>query len=366
MPVWTNVEITNKDDLKQFNIELNRRIRYYLSNIDVSQVLFNLNGIGGTLNLSKGGTGTAMIAPTSNALFGYDLSSAKGAFYGIGAGLALSGTTLYNTIFGVASTADFYKITATTANLADISSTNSATFNVLTSSSAQVGQLGSTGSITANTLTASSATFTKVRSSSAIFGNSTSYAKFEDDGTLEITGDGRTYRDELGDITKFKTVGLQITDDTTDGTVNYSTQCDLTSFQYTNVQLNHDRDLSGGVYPHIHWLQSGANAPNFLLSYRYLPNNSTIPTAWTYLKCNAVTATYVSGTLHQISYTTQAITPPANSTVSDILQFKIYRDITNASTMFGTTDNHTLPAKVLSFDAHIITNTLGSRTEYSK
>ena len=94
MPSWRDIQVTSKEDLMQFNVELNRRLRYYLANIDISQIIFNLNDIGGTLNLSKGGTGTSLTAPTSDALFGYDLSSGTAVFYGIGSGLALSGTTL--------------------------------------------------------------------------------------------------------------------------------------------------------------------------------------------------------------------------------------------------------------------------------
>lgn len=254
--------------------------------------------------------------------------------------------------------------------------TNTLTLSAIRASSAIIGQIGSTGSIDANiilatvgsitTLNGTSATYTKLYASSAHLGNSTSYTMTEDDGTIVFVGDARTFRDELGDITKLRVVGTAITEDTTDACVLYSTQSALTSFQYCNVQLNHDRDLSGGIYPHIHWIQTASNAPNFLLGYRYLPTNSTIETAWTYLKCNTLATTYSTGSLHQISYTTQAITPPANSTVSDIIQFKIYRDVANASTVFSSTDNYAVSAKVLSFDAHIITNTIGSRTEFSK
>lgn len=110
MPVWKNVDIKSPDDLLQFNIELNRRIRYYLRNIDVSQILFNLNDIGGTLNLSKGGTGASLTAPTSDSLMFYDLSEAAVDFASIGTGLVMSGTTLYVT----GGAANYQGITAST------------------------------------------------------------------------------------------------------------------------------------------------------------------------------------------------------------------------------------------------------------
>jgi hypothetical protein len=281
----------------------------------------------------------------------------------------------------------FYKITASTANLADISSTNSATFNVLASSSATIGRLGSTGSITANTLTASSASIGQISStgsatfntiasssanikelyaSSAVFGNSTSYATFEEDGTLIFEGDAKTYRDELGDVTKLKIVGIAIAEDTTDGVVNISTQADLSSFLYCNVQLNHDRDVTAPVYPHIHWFQSSGNAPNLLFQYRWQSNGAEKTTTWTDLKSNALAHPYSSGIIHQISYSTVGILATTGVNVSDIVQFRIIRDTQNASTQFSSTDNYSLPVSLLSFDVHVLQDSIGSRTEYLK
>jgi len=123
---WNNISVINpftgEFDYNSFQVELNNRLRYALSHIDIG-------------SLSIGSTGSLTL----------------------------------------------YQITASTAVLANISSTNSATFNKLTSSSAVIGQIGSTGSITANTLTASSgqigqlastglATFNTLSSSSAVIG----------------------------------------------------------------------------------------------------------------------------------------------------------------------------------------------------
>lgn len=339
--------------LEQYNRTLNNYLRYHFANLDLGSTgdlsANTLSASSATIGqLGSTGSITANTLTASSGNFGKIFSSS-----GTIGQLSSTGAFTLNTF------------SASSGTVGQLGSTGSITANILTASSGNIGQLGSTGSITANTFTASSGTFTYVKGSCSTFGNSTSYSHFEADGTLEFVGDSRTYRDELGDITKLKVVGTAITDDSTDCTVNYSTQSALTSFQYCNVQLNHDRDLSGNLYPHIHWLQSSGNSPNFLLAYRYLANCSTA-TDWTYLKCNTVACVYVSGTLHQKSYTTQAITPPANSTISDILQFKIYRDVANASTVFSSTDDYSLPAKVLSFDVHLISNTIGSRTELSK
>jgi hypothetical protein len=307
-----------------------------------------------------GSTGSAEfnILTSSSAVIGQLGSTGSATFNTITSSSAVIGQ------LGSTGSATFNTITSSSAVIGQLGSTGSATFNTITSSSAVIGQLGSTGSATFNILTSSSGTFTELKASSAIFGNSTSYSKFESDGTYVAFGDARTYRDELGDVTKLKIVGSAITEDTTDTTINYSTNATLTSFQYTNMQLNHDRVASEVIYPHFHWLQSSGNTPNMLIQFRYCANLSTVAD-WTYLKCDNLATTYPGGTFHQIGITT-GITPPSNSTVSDVIQFKIYRDTLNASGLFASTDNYSLPVKLMSFDAHIITDMLGSRTEYVK
>lgn len=97
MPNWKNVDIKGPDDLVQFNIELNRRIRYYLKNIEVSQILFNLNDIPGVLRLSKGGTGASLAAPAFDSMMFYDITAGSVDWLNVGDGLVISGTTMYVT-----------------------------------------------------------------------------------------------------------------------------------------------------------------------------------------------------------------------------------------------------------------------------
>lgn len=110
MPMWSNIEIRDANDLRQFNVELNKRIRYYLNNIDVTQILFDLNDIGGTLNLSKGGTGQSLSAPANDSMFFYDVSEGKTDWLTPGAGVVISGTTLYVT----GGSANYQTVTDTT------------------------------------------------------------------------------------------------------------------------------------------------------------------------------------------------------------------------------------------------------------
>lgn len=200
-----------------------------------------------------------------------------------------------------------------------------------------------------------------------MFGNvdGGNYSMFEDDGTLVAKGDARTYRDEIADITKLKVVGVGIADNTTENAMTLQTTANLADYLYCNVQLNHERDLTANIYPHIHWFQTTSGNPNFLLHYRWQINGLQKVSGWTYLKCNTPAFTYVSGTLCQKSYSS-GITPPPGSNLSDIVQFRIYRDNSNSSSQFTGSDPVGVNVDITSFDTHFVSDTNGSRTEYSK
>ena len=210
------------------------------------------------------------------------------------------------------------------------------------------------------------------------FGSVDGYTTFSVDGHQEMVGDARPWRDELGDALSIKSSGAGISIDLTESVVNfdfnaaYNANPALADFLYKNVQLNHDRDLTSTIDPHIHWLQAKDYSPNFLLQYRWQINGGQKTTAWTFLKCNVLTFPYTVGqVIHQISHPTAAIVPPAGTNLSDIIQFRIYRDTTNASGEFvGVTDPYNTggnaSAGVLSFDIHFMTNSIGSNEEYIK
>lgn len=58
--------------------------------------------------------------------------------------------------------------------------------------------------------------------------------------------------------------------------------------------------------------------------------------------------------------------PVGYGQVSDVVQFKIYRDYTNASNKFTGTDPVNASQYLVNFDTHIEIYTLGSRQEYIK
>lgn len=374
--MWNNIQIINpltgEFDANNFQMELNNRLRYYFSHIDIGSISIGSTGSLTLYAITVTTANTAYLSSTGSATLNI-FASSSGRIGQLGSTGSITANTLTASSANIAQLGSTGSITANTltassANIGQLGSTGSATFNTLASSSAIIGQLGSTGNITANTLTASSANFTKVQASSAKFGNSTSYSMFEDDGTYVAIDGATVVLDELGDILKLKIVGVGISEDSTDGTVNFDATANLSDFIFTNVQFNHNRLLTATLKPHIHVIQNSSIIPNMLLGYRYQYNGNEISTGWTYITINTPVFTHTVGTtLHQIFRTTAGITPSSSlANISDIIQFKIYRDNTNASTMFSSTDNLATSLRTLSFDVHYEVDTLGSRTEYSK
>jgi len=212
--------------------------------------------------------------------------------------------------------------------------------------------------------------------SSIRVGTDTDYTHIDETGHITFAGDGRPWRDEVGDALSVQRNGAGITLNLTESTVDfdsnsaYNANPALADFIYKNVQLNHDRDLTAMIYPHIHWFQAKNYSPFFLLQYRWQINGGAKATAWNFLKCNNLAFPYTLGaTIHQISYSA-AIPVPAGSNLSDVIQFRIYRDNTNASGQFVGTDPYNTGGNastpVLSFDCHFMIDSIGSSEELSK
>jgi hypothetical protein len=207
-------------------------------------------------------------------------------------------------------------------------------------------------------------------------GDESNYTNFDTEGHQTMVGNARPWRDELGDALSIKVQGVGITTDLTESVVNfdfnaaYNANPALADFLYKNVQLNHDKDLAVSVYPHIHWLQAKNYTPHLLFQYRWQINGGAKTTGWTFLKCNNLAFPYTPGTtIHQISYSA-GIPVPVGSNLSDVIQFRIYRDTTNTAGQFtGNCPYNTggnASVGVLSFDLHFMLNSIGSNEEYIK
>jgi hypothetical protein len=192
------------------------------------------------------------------------------------------------------------------------------------------------------------------------------YTGIDDAGHQRMYGDARPWRDELGDAINLRVQGTGVSINHTEGVAEFTTASDLNDYLYKNLQLNHDRDITAVIYPHIHFTQGYDVMPNFLLQYRWQVLGGTKVTAWTNLRCNVPAIDWVTGNIHQVAHTPAGINPPEGSNLSDIVQFRILRDNANASTVFTGADTYTGTVGILSFDVHLQINSIGSDLEYTK
>ena len=186
------------------------------------------------------------------------------------------------------------------------------------------------------------------------------------DGHQTMAGTARPWRDELGDALSLRSTGTGVSQNNSENVVEFTNSAVASNdYLYLNVQLNHDKDLTASIYPHIHFFQANNNAPNFILYYRWQINGGAKVTSWSPLKCNTLAFTYTSGTLNQIAYSLP-IAVPVGTSLSDILQFRIARDTANVSTLFSGADPYTGTVGIMAFDVHFMINSLGSTDEFSK
>jgi hypothetical protein len=198
------------------------------------------------------------------------------------------------------------------------------------------------------------------------FGDSSNYTNISSSGHQTMVGNARPWRDQLTDSLTIKVQGTGISTNASESTVEFATNADYnTDYLYCNIQLNHDKDLTASISPHIHFFQAENNIPNFLLEYRWQKNLRAKTTAWTKLKCNSLAVAYTSGTINNIAYSA-AIAVPVGTALSDIVQFRIYRDTTNDSGEFTGADPYTAAVGITAFDVHFQINSLGSDDEYTK
>jgi len=204
----------------------------------------------------------------------------------------------------------------------------------------------------------------------ATFGDfPTNYSEFENDGTLIAYGDATCFRDELQSVT-----GAQITSPSADFQINIpegSVTAEASArypadYITTNWQLNHDWKSGTVIYPHIHWWQTTVNEPNWILAYRWQIQSGAKATTWNDLRFSANIFAYTAGTLNQITRF-PTITPPVGyGQVSDIVQVRLYRDVTNVSGLFDASETSPVDQDVVNLDVHIEVDMFGSAQEYRK
>jgi hypothetical protein len=204
-----------------------------------------------------------------------------------------------------------------------------------------------------------------MRFRSQLFGGSDNNTQWDATGHQTMEGDARPWRDELGDALSLLSTGPGVSVNIPEASIDFIHTAEITDYIIKGVQFNHDRDILSDIHPHIHWWQSESSTPNWVLYYRWQKTGSAKVTSWTALKLGTNAFTYGIGTIHQIT-SCDAITSPTGSDISDICQFKVCRDHSNAAGKWTGDDAYTATVSLLSFDIHIQMNSLGSTDEYTK
>lgn len=184
------------------------------------------------------------------------------------------------------------------------------------------------------------------------------------------------YRHTFFDDLQYQLVGQKM--ESPSAHITYSTNRDYVLFPKTCdwnddwltmvIQMSHRWKAGSVVYPHIHWIQSGASTPNLLVGWLWQVNGAATATTWDYLIPSANAFTYSAGNLNQITKF-GSITPPEGAGLSDLLHIKLFRDVANESSEFsgaevdGTTQDDVYAN---SFDIHFEIDSAGSREEYTK
>ena len=199
------------------------------------------------------------------------------------------------------------------------------------------------------------------------FGNFSAgnYAKFDDDGSLQLYGDA-THHDDLRVEALSVKIGVTAPTDTTgfrgDATFQdrrfVHNQADEVQF---SIQMPHGWKEGSSIEPHVHFCPittDAAGTVRFALEYYVASVGGTFPAApGTVLMTKTWSAN--SQWVHLIASGTAATLSMTGQTISSVLKCKLYRDNT-------VTTNLGQAVSFLYFDAHIEIDAPGSRSEYVK
>ncbi len=124
---------------------------------------------------------------------------------------------------------------------------------------------------------------------------------------------------------------------------------------YITSQMLHAWKQGTTIYPHIHYIQEGADQPTFKMDYRFFNTGDLQPGSFTTVTFDNHVFDYASGDLHQIASIDGGISMEG-LTLSCLMDMKVYRD------------DDLIEADVLGkeFDIHYEINSFGSEEEYIK
>jgi hypothetical protein len=198
-------------------------------------------------------------------------------------------------------------------------------------------------------------------------GTTVSYTNFGTDGTRRSYGSATTFRDALQTLIgqKLESPSSDVVQNSTESTLDFKTSATTADFVAMSIQLNHERKLASNIFPHLHWFQDSNKVPNWILEHRWHKLGGTKTTVWTSSRYVGNVVTYTSNTIHQVT-TFPTITPPANDSLSDIVQFRLSRDSNNSLNLYTQSDPQTGTVQTINFDIHYEIDSDGSSNEYTK
>ena len=203
----------------------------------------------------------------------------------------------------------------------------------------------------------------------AIFGMPPDYTEFESDGTMVARGDATTWRDELQPLlgARLESPSSDIVINVPEGSMTFNATARYPiDYAVAILQINHDWELGSSIHVHLHWWQARVEIANWLIATRWQIQGGAKVTPWTNAVISSNAFTWTAGVLNQISEFTPIVPPVGYGEVSDILQIRLFRDVTNVSGLFAGAEATPANIDVVNLDAHIKTDTMGSREEYTK
>jgi hypothetical protein len=129
------------------------------------------------------------------------------------------------------------------------------------------------------------------------------------------------------------------------------------------VQFPHGWREGSIVKPHVHWIQTTAATPNWLLRWRAYNNGDTVP-AFTNAAMTSSVWTWSSGSLLNISRFPDIDMDGFN--ISCVLDMILYRDYANASGLFAGAESGAPNVLFKEFDLHYQIEATGSSKEFVK
>jgi len=193
----------------------------------------------------------------------------------------------------------------------------------------------------------------------AKFGTATDNTRFEDDGTLVMSGSATVWTDIFFPLVTAKQG--QTDKPAFDATeIGYLfPQNDTGEFMYIIAQFPHSRKQGTNLSPHVHWKQTQSGSPVFKIDYKWFPIGGAVPATFDTLTMSTPAVTYTSGSMHQLTYGAKISGSMISETgmgVSSVMLIKLYRD----------SDLYAGNAVVYQFDIHYEIDSIGSHQEFVK